>query len=338
MNNSKYSRQELFYGIGKEGQKLIRKKHAVIIGAGALGSIASETLVRAGIGKLTIIDRDFVEPSNLHRQQLFTENDAEKSMPKAEAARKKLQEINSDSVIHSVVGEVDYAVLSDALPADIVIDALDNFDTRMFINDFCSKHGIPWVHGAVVASYGLSLTILPGKTPCLHCLMESIPLGTDTCDTVGVISPVVQMVSANQTAEALKILTESTAALRQTFVSFDLWKNETAAINVETLKNPNCPSCGEQAVYPYLQAENRAKSIELCGRDAVMVRPGKKQSVSFSEIKSRYTKQLKQHNDHLIVLMIEDRRFVIFRDGRTIIHGEQDKKKAQLLYNKYIGG
>jgi adenylyltransferase/sulfurtransferase len=338
MIDSKYSRQELFYGIGKEGQQLIRKKHAVIIGAGALGSAAAETLVRAGIGKITVIDRDFVEPSNLHRQQLFTENDAANSMPKAEAARKRLEAVNSDTVIHAIVGEVNPAVMSDMLPADLVIDALDNFDTRMFINDFCAKHNIPWIHGAVVSSYGLSFTVLPGKTPCLHCLLESVPLGTETCDTVGVISPVVQMVSAHQTTEALKILTGNTDALRETLISFDLWKNETSSINVSQLKNADCPSCGEQAAYPYLKDENRAKSIELCGRDAVMIRPGKKQSMSFSELKSRYTEQIKQANEHLIVLMLEDKRFVIFQDGRTIIHGEQDKKKAHLLYNKYIGG
>lgn len=338
MKTGKYSRQELFYGIGEHGQQLIRRKHAIIIGAGALGSAAAETLVRAGIGKLTIIDRDFVEPSNLHRQQLYTESDAEKSMPKAEAAKRRLRSINSDVDIISIVGEVTYPSLLNMLPADIVIDALDNFDTRMLINDFCAKHEIPWIHGAVVSSYGVSYTVLPGKTPCLHCLLESIPLGTETCDTVGVISPVVQMVSAHQTTEALKILTEQTNNLRNTLISFDLWKNESSSIQVNELKNENCPSCGNQASYPYLQDENRAKSVELCGRNAVMIRPGKKQSVSFSEIKSRYRDEIKQDNDFLLVLMLENRRFVIFRDGRTIIHGENDRQKAHQLYHKYIGG
>lgn len=338
MIQSKYSRQELFYGIGRDGQQLIREKHAVVIGAGALGSAAAETLVRAGIGRLTIIDRDFVEPSNLHRQQLFTEKDAEQSLPKAEAAKRRLTAVNSDTDIIPIVGEVNYPSLVSMLPADIMIDALDNFDTRLLINDFCSKYKIPWIHGAVVSSYGLSFTVIPDKTPCLHCLLESIPLGTETCDTVGVIAPVVQTVSAHQTTEALKILTEQTETLRNTLISFDLWKNESSSIPVSELKREDCPSCGKEASYPYLSDENRAKSVELCGRDAVMIRPGKNQKVSFSDLRARYKKQISQDNQFLIVFMLENKRFVIFRDGRTIIHGEKDKQKAYQLYFKYIGG
>jgi len=336
--DNRYSRQELFYGIGTDGQALLKKKHAVIIGAGALGTVASETLVRAGVGKLTIIDRDFVEPTNLHRQQLYTEKDAEQSMPKAETAKTRLEAINSDTVIHSIIGEVDYPSLQRILPADIVIDALDNFDTRMFINDFCGKYKIPWIHGACVGSYGVSFTILPGKTPCLNCLMESIPLGGETCDTAGIIAPVVQMVSVQQTTEALKILTEQTERLRNTLISFDLWKNESSSIDVSRLKKDDCPSCGKNASFPYLFYENRAKLVELCGRDAVMVRPGKNQCLSFSELKSRYSEQIQQDNSFLLVLNFEKRRFVIFQDGRTIIHGENDRRKAYKLYQKYIGG
>ncbi|WP_240377384.1 ThiF family adenylyltransferase [Bacillus piscicola] len=338
MSDERYSRQKLFYGIGPRGQELIRTKHALIIGAGALGSAAAETLVRAGIGKVTIVDRDFVEYSNLHRQQLYTEQDAADKIPKAEAAKRMLRRINQDTEVIAVTGEADLAVLEDVLPVDIVIDALDNFDTRMLINDFAQKHELPWVHGACIGSYGITFTVLPGKTPCLHCLMETIPLDGETCDTAGIIAPTVQMVSAYQTAEALKLLTEKTEALRGTLLSFDLWTNESTSVNVNRLKNEDCPSCGTSASFPFLQYENRTKTEVLCGRNAVQVRPAKEQFISLPELKKRYPKAVQQENHFLLVLELEERRFVIFKDGRTIIHGEPDKVSARSLYQKYIGG
>ncbi len=336
--DDRYSRQHLFYGIGKTGQKLLSTKHVVIIGAGALGSAAAETLVRAGVGRVTIVDRDFVEYSNLHRQVLYTERDAENKMPKAEAAKEKLQKINSEPIVHAIVGEADVATLEATLPADLIIDALDNFDTRMLINDFSQKHRIPWIHGACVGSYGITYTVLPGETPCLHCLMETIPLDGETCDTAGIIAPTVQMVSSYQAAEALKLLTENKESLRGTLLSFDLWQNELSSIRVDKLKRKDCPSCGENATYPYLTYENRSRMEVLCGRDAVQVRPAKQQYISFDELKSRYKEHVQQENHFLLVLQLEGKRFVIFQDGRTIIHGESDKKKARSLYQKYIGG
>ncbi|RSL28878.1 thiamine biosynthesis protein MoeB, partial [Salibacterium salarium] len=190
--NQRYSRQIMFQGIGENGQRFLSEKHVAIIGAGALGSSAAETLVRAGVGYLTIVDRDYVEHSNLNRQQLYTERDADQSMPKAQAAKNRLEAVNSETDIKVVTGEADRALLENILPVDLFIDALDNFDTRMLINDFCQKYSIPWVHGACVGSYGLTLTIIPGQTPCLHCLMEDIPLDGETCDTVGIIAPAVQ--------------------------------------------------------------------------------------------------------------------------------------------------
>ena len=225
MEDDRYSRQVLFPGIGKEGQKRLREKHVVVVGAGALGSAAAETFVRAGVGKITIIDRDFVEWSNLHRQQLYTERDAEEKLPKAEAAKRHLETINSHTEIDAITGEADAGVFENVLPASLFIDALDNFDTRMLINDFCQKHEVPWIHGACVGSYGITFTVLPGETPCLHCLMETIPLDGETCDTAGIIAPTVQMVSSHQTAEALKILTGNLDALRHKLISFDLWTN-----------------------------------------------------------------------------------------------------------------
>ncbi|SDI19899.1 ThiF family adenylyltransferase [Alteribacillus bidgolensis] len=335
---SRYSRQELFYGIGKTGQQLLNTKHAVIVGAGALGSSAAETLVRAGVGKITIIDRDFVEYSNLNRQQLYTEQDARVKLPKAEAAKNRLQAINTETEIISVTGEADFFVLEQALPADLFIDALDNFDTRMLINDFCQKHGLPWIYGACVGSYGITFTILPQNTPCLHCLMEDIPLDGETCDTAGIIAPAVQMVSSHQSTEALKILTENWSALRMKLLSFNLWNNESSAIDVKLLKKEDCPSCGKEASYPFLEYKNRAKTEVLCGRNAVQVRPAEQQYLALPDLKKRYSKAIQQENKHLIVLNLEGKRFVIFQDGRTIIHGENDKSRARVLYQRYIGG
>ncbi|MFB4164440.1 ThiF family adenylyltransferase [Alteribacillus sp. JSM 102045] len=335
---SRYSRQELFHGIGKDGQEILGTKHAVIVGAGALGSAAAETLVRAGIGKITIIDRDFVEYSNLNRQQLYTEKDAESKMPKAEAAKNRLQKLNSEIEIISITGEADYGVLEQTLPADLVIDALDNFDTRMLINDFSQKHGLPWIYGACVGSYGITYTILPQITPCLHCLMEDIPIDGETCDTAGIIAPAVQMVSSHQSTEALKILTENWTALRADLLSFNLWKNEFSAVDVQRLKKADCASCGKAASYPFLEYKNRTKTEVLCGRNAVQVRPAEQQYLSLPELKKRYETTLQQENKHLVVLNLEGKRFVIFQDGRTIIHGENDKARARTLYQKYIGG
>ncbi|MGY4691254.1 ThiF family adenylyltransferase [Salibacterium sp. K-3] len=335
---NRYSRQTMFSGIGKQGQQLLAEKHVLIVGAGALGSAAAETLARAGTGRLTIIDRDYVEYSNLNRQQLYTETDAALPMPKAEAAKERLEAVNSEITIEAVIGEADPAFLESIGPVDVMIDALDNFDTRMLLNDFSQKHGIPWIYGACVGSYGLTYTVLPGETPCLHCLMEDIPLDGETCDTTGVIAPAVQMVSAHQTTEAMKLLTEQPHELRGTLLSFDIWSNERSALRVDSLKKPDCPSCGEGAHYPFLAYENRARTEVLCGRDAVQVRPGSRQYVSLPDLKNRYESRVQKENPHLLVLQLEDKRFVIFADGRTIIHGESDKARARTLYQKYIGG
>ncbi|SFP86854.1 ThiF family adenylyltransferase [Salibacterium halotolerans] len=335
---NRYSRQTMFSGIGRNGQNLLLEKHVLIVGAGALGSAASETLARAGVGRITIIDRDYVEYSNLNRQQLYTESDAALPKPKAQAAKDRLELVNSDITVDAVVGEADPAFLERLSPVDVMIDALDNFDTRMLLNDFSQKHGIPWIYGACVGSYGLTYTILPGESACLHCLMEDIPLDGETCDTVGIIAPAVQMVSAHQTTEAMKLLTEQPHELRKTLLSFDLWTNEKSELQVNALKKADCPSCGEQAHYPFLQYENRAKTEVLCGRDAVQVRPGAQQYLSLSDLKQRYEGQVQKENPYLLVLQLEDKRFVIFQDGRTIIHGENDKGNARTLYQKYIGG
>lgn len=227
--SDRYSRQELFQPIGIKGQQKLSQKHVLIIGAGALGTGSSEALVRAGVGRITIVDRDYVEWSNLQRQQLYTEDDAAQRIPKAIAAENRLRQINSEVNIRALVTDVTTEEIESLVDGvDLIMDATDNFDTRLLINDASQKYQIPWVYGALVGSYGLTYTILPGKTPCLSCLLETVPLGGATCDTVGVISPAVQMVVAYQTAEALKILVEDFDAVRPTLLSFDLWTNHSS--------------------------------------------------------------------------------------------------------------
>lgn len=219
------------------------ESHVLIVGAGALGCANAEMLARAGIGKITIIDRDYVDWTNLGRQQLYTEEDAKRNIPKAIAAQNHLQVINSTIDIKGIVG--DFYIDSEEIvkDADLIMDGTDNFETRFVINDMAMKHGIPWIHGAVVRSYGMTVSIVPKQTPCYHCLLQTLPSEGLTCDTVGVISPAVQMVASYQTAEALKYLVSGEVS--KELVSFDVWKREHSIIDVSSLKRADCPSCGE---------------------------------------------------------------------------------------------
>ena len=340
--SERYSRQTLFSPIGKEGQAKIRSKHVLIIGAGALGSGNAEMLTRAGVGELTIVDRDYVEESNLQRQQLYTEQDVEQKLPKAAAAEKRLREINSDVKIHAVIGDANPEMLKGlAQGKDLIIDSTDNFETRLAINDISQKLDIPWIYGACVGSYGMSFTIIPGKTPCLNCLLKTIPMQGLTCDTVGIISPAVGMVVSHQIAEALKILVEDWEAVRTSFVSFDLWRNQYSSIKMSKAKDESCLSCGTDPTFPFLELENLTKSTVLCGRDTVQVRPPKRLDIQLEEL----SKQLMaigyevKGNPYLVSIETENKeqRMVIFKDGRALVHGTKDLIAAKTLYNRILG-
>lgn len=337
--SDRYSRQELFSSIGKEGQGKLAQKHALVIGAGALGTGNAEALVRSGVGKVTIVDRDYVEWSNLQRQQLYTEADARDRIPKAVAAEKRLTSINSEVEIQAIVADVTTEEIHDLVQGvDLILDATDNFDIRLLINDASQKYRIPWIYGACVGSYGLTYTVIPGKTPCLSCLLESVPLGGATCDTVGIISPAVQMVVAYQVAEALKILVEDWDALRGTLLSFDLWKNQHASIRVDRVKKAGCPSCGEQPVYPYLDASNHTKTAVLCGRETVQIRPAARFNRNLDELAASLSVHGKvEKNPYLVSLSIGNHRLAIFQDGRVLVHGTKDITEAKSLYHRFLG-
>jgi molybdopterin/thiamine biosynthesis adenylyltransferase len=338
--SDRYSRQMLFPPIGPGGQEKIRKKHVLIIGAGALGSGSAEMMTRAGVGKLTIVDRDYVEASNLQRQQLYTEADVREKLPKAAAAKKRLSAINSDVEIVEIIADATSELLEELAPGtDLILDATDNFETRMTINDISAKYKIPWIYGACVGSFGMSFTIIPGETPCLNCLLKAIPIQGMTCDTGGIIAPAVQMVIAHQGAEALKILVEDWEAVRKGLTSFDVWRNQYSTMKMTKAKDPGCLSCGDHPTYPYLQAENRTKSTVLCGRDTVQIRPPKQDPLDLAILAGqlRASGHEVKANPYLLSVEYEGTRMVIFGDGRALIHGTKDINHAKSLYQRLLG-
>ncbi|MEK4348961.1 ThiF family adenylyltransferase [Paenibacillus sp. FSL P4-0184] len=337
----RYSRQVRFEPFGAVGQEGLAQSSVLVVGAGALGTGIAETLVRCGVGKIILADRDYVEWSNLQRQQLYTEVDAIERMPKAAAAQRRLQQINSEVVIEAYVIDVRAEELEGLVSGvDLIMDGTDNFDTRLIINDMAQKHGIPWIYGACVGSYGITYTILPGETPCLHCLLGTVPLGGDTCDTAGILPQAVQLVTANATAEALKLLGKRKDQLRNKLLTFDVWRNEYHEIGVKAAKKKNCPSCGSHPIYPYLMAANTERGDVLCGRDTVQIRPARPQKLNLQETADRLSRLGSgsvDSNAYLVSFIEGPYRLVIFADARALIHGTKDIAAARSFYHRYFG-
>ncbi|AXN38902.1 thiazole biosynthesis adenylyltransferase ThiF [Peribacillus butanolivorans] len=338
--NERYSRQTLFSPIGEGGQVKIKQKHVLLLGAGALGSANAEALTRAGVGKLTIVDRDYVETSNLQRQQLYTEQDVEEKLPKAEAAKRHLHAINHEVEVKAVIMDATAQTLEPLLGhVDLIMDATDNFETRMIINDLSQKLQIPWIYGACVGSVGMTMTILPGQTPCLHCLLKTIPIQGMTCDTGGIISPAVIMVVAHQIAEALKILVEDWESVRPSLVTFDLWRNQYQTVRLTKVKKKDCLSCGDQRTYPFLTLENATKTAVLCGRDTVQVRPPKPLKLQLEKLAKDLNGSgyLVKVNPFLLSCEKNGERMVVFQDGRALVHGTKDMVHAKAMYQSILG-
>ncbi|WP_346208015.1 MoeB/ThiF family adenylyltransferase [Caldifermentibacillus hisashii] len=333
----RYSRQKQFKPIGDAGQKKISEKHVLMVGCGALGSANAEMLVRAGIGKLTIIDRDYVEYSNLQRQTLFTEQDCLDQIPKAVAAKNRLHAINSmvkiDAYVMDATSESLFPLLDNV---DLIMDATDNFDIRLTLNDLTHKSNIPLIMGSCVGSMGMSYTILPNETPCLQCLLDITPAMNATCDSVGIISPAVQMVAAHQTTEALKLFVEDTEALRTKLVTFDLWNNQYQMINVARAKKDTCPTCGNEPSYPHLNYEFQTKSEVLCGRNTVQIRSNRAYEIETLAGRLQTVGPVKT-NPYLVSVEYKGYRIVFFRDGRALIHGTNSKEVAKTIYYQLVG-
>ncbi|MFB3922466.1 MAG: ThiF family adenylyltransferase [Terriglobia bacterium] len=336
MTRAKYSRQILFTPIGAEGQERLLKSKVVIIGFGALGTAQANTLARAGIGGLRIIDRDFVDPTNLQRQMLFDEADAFAVMPKAATAKRKLHAINSDIGVEGIVADVDNRNIEELVRGfDLILDGTDNFQTRYLINDVALKLGIPWIYGAVVASYGVTMTILPARTPCLACVFPKPPEGMhDTCDTVGVIGPAVAWTAAIQVTEAMKVLLGRTSELHGTLMSYDVWKYLSTSITPRI--DPICPAC-QGRDYVHLR-EGVETHTTLCGRDAVQIRPRESRALDLEALATRLSQFGSVHrNDYLVRTMLDGCELTLFLDGRAIIKGTDDPAVARGIYAKYIG-
>jgi molybdopterin/thiamine biosynthesis adenylyltransferase len=334
----KYSRQMLFAGIGPEGQKRLLASRAAIVGCGAIGAAAASLLVRAGVGYLRIIDRDFVEPSNLQRQTLFDESDALNVLPKAVAAERKLCSINSSVVVEGVVADLSppnaEALLGDV---DLLLDGTDNFETRFLINDVAVKSSRPWIYAAAVASYGLTMTIRPGESACLACLLESGDAAQgleETCDTIGVLGPIVNLMASLEAAEALKLLSGHPEALHGRLLSCDVWTGRMQSIGVA--RNPKCRACGQRD-FTYLAGEAQPH-VTMCGRDSVQIHERDRAlDLSLLEARLRPLVENVRQNDFLLRFRIAPFEMTVFADGRAILKGTRDPAVARSLYARYIG-
>ena len=336
--DERYSRQILFSGIGAEGQRRLTAARVLIVGCGALGSAHAESLARAGVGHLRIVDRDFVEPSNLQRQTMFTESDAEKRLPKAIAAAAHLRQINSQIEIDPHVTDVNYSNVEQLIDGcDVVIDGTDNFSTRYLVNDACVKHNIIWIYGAAVGSYGVTMTIRPHQTACLRCVFEEAPpaASAPTCDTSGVIMPIINVVSAVQVTETLKLITGRIEDLHGSLMQFDVWRNEWRRIGTGAPRQ-DCPTCG-LARYETLSRDAEGAAV-LCGRDAIQISPSQPTSINFSSLAERLRRLGEvKFNEYLLRFKTGSFELTVFRDARSIIRGTDEIAIARSLYAKYIG-
>ncbi|PYS44653.1 MAG: thiamine biosynthesis protein ThiF [Acidobacteria bacterium] len=335
----RYSRQILFAGIGKEGQRRLLGARAMILGCGALGSAQTEALARAGVGSLRVADRDFVEFSNLHRQTMFTEADARERLPKAVACAQHIHEINSDVAVEPEIIDVNHSNIERLIEdCDVVLDGTDNFATRYLINDACVKHKVNWIYGAAVGSHGVTMTIRPGVTPCLRCIFPEAPpaASAPTCDTAGVIMPIISVVSAVQVSEALKLLTGDLESLHNSLMQFDVWRNEGRRISPGE-PAPDCLTCGLRQ-FESLEADQPESAAILCGRQAVQISPSRAASIDLAALtqKLRAAGEVKA-NDYLLRFRTGDYELTVFRDARSIVRGTDDIATARSLYARYIG-
>jgi molybdopterin-synthase adenylyltransferase len=340
-NLSRYVRQMRYPPIGEAGQQRLAASKALVVGCGALGTVIANTLVRAGVGMVRIVDRDFVELSNLQRQVLFDEEDIKADLPKAIAAANKLQRINSEVQIEPIVADVSPSnVLELIKNIDMIVDGTDNFETRYLLNDVAIQQGIPWVYGGCIGAEGQSMTIIPGETPCLRCLMpEAPPPGTTpTCDTAGVVGPIVNVIASIESMEAIKILSGNRSAISRSLTVIDLWENRLRSIDVSKLSEQvDCPCCKHRE-FSWLAGDRASQSAVLCGRNAVQLSPPPGTSVSLDQLagKLRAVGQVVQ-NRYLLRLTVEDYVITLFPDGRAIVAGTDDISEARTIYAKYVG-
>jgi adenylyltransferase/sulfurtransferase len=337
----KYSRQILFNEVGEAGQERLLSGNAVIVGCGALGTVTAGLLVRAGVGRVRIIDRDFVEPSNLQRQTLFEEQDAKDALPKAIAAERRLRAINSDAVVEGIVADLTPDSATELLGGfSVILDGTDNFETRLLLNDAAISMNIPWIYAAAVGSYGVTMTVSPGETACLACLLEdgenSIAGGLeDTCDTIGVLGAAAGVIASIEAAEAMKLIAGKAEALNKQLVSCDVWKGKVQSIRVR--RNPDCRACGRRE-FVYLDGSAQPE-ITMCGRNSVQIHErGRKLDLgALGQRLSSNAHSAVRNNEFLLRFQVDAYEMTIFADGRAVIKGTKDPAVARSLYSRYIG-
>jgi adenylyltransferase/sulfurtransferase len=332
----RYSRQIRFAGIGEGGQERLLNAHAAVVGCGALGSFQAGALARAGVGILTLIDRDYVESNNLTRQWLFEESDAEEALPKAVAAQRRLARINSGVRVRAAVADLipgNAAALLDG--ALVILDGTDNFDTRYLLNDFAISRGIPWIYGAAVGSYGLVMPVLPGHTACLRCFYPNPPAGVQpTCETAGVLNVIVSTIASLQVADALKILSGHRDSIEPHITTVDIWTGAIRRIS-QPPPDPECPACGRRE-FAYLEGAGRAP-VSLCGRNAVQVHE-RTRPLDLAALKvSLEALGEVRANEFALRFFLPPYEMTVFPDGRAIIKGTGDTGIARSLYARYIG-
>ena len=332
----RYSRQILFKEIGPEGQSKLSQARIVIVGCGATGSVLASLLARSGVGMMRILDRDYVETSNLQRQSLFDENDAGESVPKAIAAARQIARFNSQITVEPHVADlIPQNVDSLLAAADLILDGTDNFETRYLINDYALKNSVPWIYAAAVGSYAVTMNVLPGETACLACIFPESPRGTiDTCETAGILNSAVNLVASITATEALKFLVGARSKMRRTLLSWDVWSNEQAEVGAASPR-AGCRVCGERD-FIHLAGEGRPH-ITLCGRNSVQIHE-RERPVDFSEISARLQPLGNvRHNNFVLKFWSDPYEITLFPDGRAIIKGTTDAAIARSLYARYVG-
>lgn len=337
----RYSRQIRFQALGQDGQRKLLTSRVTICGCGALGTVLANHLARAGVGHIRVVDRDFIETHNLQRQILFDETDVAENLPKAEAAARKMQAINSQIEVEPVVTDIDHTNILDLVgDADLILDGTDNFETRYLINDAAVKLGKPWIFGGVIGSEGQTMTILPGETPCLRCVIETSPPPgmTPTCETAGVLGPAVAVVASFEAVEAIKLLAGKREALNRELIMVDLWDWSFRRLRIDRLRDKvNCPCC-KQHNFEYLAGALGSHTTSLCGRNAVQVAVRRDDPLDFPELAGRLAPLGDvRHNKFMLRFATEGYEFTVFPDGRAIIKGTNDIPKARTLYAQFIG-
>lgn len=340
MNASdRYSRQMLLPEIGPAGQERLLTSSVAVVGCGALGTVIANTLVRAGVGRIRVIDRDYIELNNLQRQTLFDEEDIARGLPKAIAAAEKLRHVNSQVTVEPVVADVNPDNVEQFIGGvDLVLDGTDNFETRFLLNDACFKHNVPWVYGAVLATYGMVYAILPRRTPCFRCLLTGMPVpgSAPTCDTAGVLSTAVNIIASLEVTEGLKILLGKEEELYGGLLYVDVWNGTFERLTVGKRDAP-CPVC-DMGQFEFLEAREGSYLTALCGREAVQVNVRGEVQVSFPDLARRLAAVGEvRFNDYMLRFGVDSYELTVFPDGRAIIKGTTDEATARTLYARYIG-